>query len=143
MAVNCKKQSLIARFGALFFGMLALMLSACGPQTPTGLRLGPEAKVISVQEDASLKLADGAIARRAVVDMPNGAGASTEALKRDALGRKVRLYFDGAERDSRGAISAHIFVRNEAGQWIRMQGALVEAGLERVHPQATDREGAL
>jgi len=125
----------------LIFALLAV-LSACGPKTPHDLRVGPEAKVIAVKDDASLKLEDIGVAHLAALDFPHGASAAVERLKPAVLGRKVRLYFDGAERDFSGALSGQIYVRDEAGRWLWLHCDLVESGLARVRPQPSDRSGA-
>lgn len=138
----CKKQlgtTLLAAW--LIFALLAV-LSACGPKTPHDLRVGPEAKVIAVKDDASLKLEDIGVAHLAALDFPHGASAAVERLKPAVLGRKVRLYFDGAERDFSGALSGQIYVRDEAGRWLWLHRDLVESGLARVRPQPSDRSGA-
>ncbi len=145
MAMNCKKQSRVPlqrarRRGAL---VCAALLAACGPRAPHGLRSGPEFKVVAVQEEGGLKLDDGGVARLAAIDFPQGAADAVSLLKRDALGRSVRIYFDGAERGAYGASFGHIFARNEAGAWIWLQRSLVKAGAARVAPQGSDREGAV
>lgn len=143
MAGNCKKQSRVALCGVLMIAMTCVLLSACGPKTPKGLRAGPEVKVIAIQEDASLKLEDGAIVHLTALDFPHGAAPAVENLKARALGRKVRLYFDGAERDFSGAVAGQIYARDEAGQWLWLQRDLIQSGSARVLPQATDRTGAM
>jgi len=138
----CKKQWSKASKAALLAVMSLTVLSACGPKAPDDLRVGPEANVIAVRDDASLKLEDIGLAHLAALDFPHGASAAVERLKPAALGRKVRLFFDGAERDLSGALAGQIYVRDEAGRWRWLQRDLVESGLARVRPKFADRSGA-
>lgn len=146
MAVNCRKQRRAHRFTPahiVVFAAVLLVLVACGPKAPKGLRAGPESTAAAVREDSAVNLADGSIARFAAIEIVNPPTAAIEMMKARALGRRVRLYFDGAERDVHGALSAQIYVRDEAGDWFWLQKDLVAAGLARVVPQASDRTGAL
>lgn len=127
---------------ALLTLMSFAFLSACGPKAPHGLRAGPEAKVVAIRDDASLKIENNGVAHLAALDFPHGATAAMEALKTKALGRRVRVYFDGAERNDSGALSGQIYARDEAGRWLWLQRALIEAGLARVNPQSVDSSGA-
>lgn len=132
----------MTQIAVLLAAVLLSALSACGPKAPHDLRAGPEAKVIAIKDDASLKLENTGIAHLAALDFPHGAPAAVERLKSAVLGRKVRLYFDAAERDLSGALSGQIYARDEAGRWLWLQRDLVEAGLARVRPQPVDRSGA-
>ena len=139
---RCIKQWGMPPMAVWMIAVVLSVLSACGPKAPHELRAGPEAKVIFVKDDASLKLENTGIAHLAALDFPHGAPAAVEKLKSAVLGRKVRLYFDGAERDLSGALSGQIYVRDEAGRWLWLQRELVESGLARVRPQSADRSGA-
>ena len=141
MGRRCKKQLGMAAAGALLATLVAA-LSACGPKPPHGLRAGPEAKVVAVRDDASLKLEQAGLVHLAALDFPHGAATVAETPKTAALGRRVRFYFDGAERDQSGALSGQIYARDEAGRWFWLQRGLVESGLARVRPQPVDRSGA-
>jgi len=55
----------------------------------------------------------------------------------------VRLYFDGAERDISGALSAQIYVQEDVGTWLWLQRDRVAAGEVRVSPNAAHREGVV
>ncbi len=145
MVMSCKKQSRAAPRQARWRGalLLAALLAGCGPNAPHGLRSGPEFKVVAVQEEGGLKLENGGVARLAALDFPKGSADAVNILKRDALGRSGRVYFDGAERDAHGATLGHIYARSEAGAWIWLQRNLVAAGAARVAPQASDRNGAV
>ena len=115
---------------------------------PAGLALDGTARVAEIIDGGTVLLDDGETVRLAGIQAPRpgrgeaGSGASRLAAEaRQALaslvqGRRVGLAFGGTPRDRYGRLRAHL-VRTSDGAWI--QGALLGAGLARVHSLVDDR----
>ena len=142
----------MARFAAVFLLVLTVKaadaagISAVPP--PLGLSFDAEARVVEVIDGSTVVLDDGETVRLAGIEapgVPRGGGDSSAAWlameARKALtalvqGRRVALATEDARRDRYGRLRAHL-VRTGDGTWI--QGALLAAGLARVHTLVDER----
>ena len=142
----------MARFAAVFLLVLtakaASAADASTVQPPVGLVSEREARVVEVIDGSTVLLDDGATVRLAGIETPGAprGAADTPAAQlvtdaRQALaalvqGRGVALASGDPGRDRYGRLRAHL-VRTDDGIWI--QGALLAAGLARVHSLVDDR----
>ena len=142
----------MTRFAVVFLLVLAVKAtSAAGASAvppPVGLALEREAHVVEVIDGSTVLLDDGETVRLAGIEAPGRthAGADSPAAQlakeaRQALaalvqGRRVALGLGASRRDRYGRLRAHL-VRADDGTWI--QGALLTAGLARVHSLVDDR----
>ena len=142
----------MARFAVVLFLILTVSAFGVGSGSavplPTGLALDTEAEVVEVIDDSTVLLDDGETVRLAGIEPPKrasgDAASSMEPLAekaRQALaalvqGRLVGLAVGDAPRDRYGRLRTHL-VRTDDGTWI--QGALLAAGLARVHSLVDDR----
>ena len=144
----------MVRLAALFLLALAAPGAGVGVGAgpalplPAGLALDGEARVVEVVDGGTVLLDDGETVRLAGIQAPKpaheGAGSGAGPFAMDArqalaglvLGRRVGLAFGGSRRDRHGRLRAHL-VRLDDGAWI--QGALLAAGLARVHSLIDDR----
>ncbi len=142
----------MARFAVVF--LLILTVTAAGAASepalplPAGLALDAEARVIEVIDGSTVLLDDGERVRLAGIEAPKhiaGDAASgmeplvvtaQQTLARLVQGRRVGLAVGGIPRDRYGRLRAYL-VRSDDGTWI--QGALLAAGLARVHSLVDDR----
>ena len=145
----------MARFAVVF--LLILTVKAAGAASepalplPAALALDTEARVVEVVDGSTVLLDDGERVRLAGIEAPRhiaGDAASgmtllaetaRQTLARLVQGRRVGLAVGGIPRDRYGRLRAHL-VRSEDGTWI--QGALLAAGLARVHSLVDDRAAA-
>ncbi|MCY4478561.1 MAG: thermonuclease family protein [Rhodospirillales bacterium] len=145
----------MARFAVVF--LLILTVTAAGAASepvvplPAGLALDTKAKVVEVIDGSTVMLDDGETVRLAGIETPKhitGDAASgmellaetaRQRLARLVQGRRVGLAVGGTPRDRYGRLRAHM-VRSDDGTWI--QGALLAAGLARVHSLVDDRAAA-
>ena len=114
---------------------------------PAGLSLDAEAGVVEVIDGSTVLLEDGETVRLAGIEAPKrtsrDAASGMEPLAekaRQALvdlvqGRRVGLATGNVPRDRYGRLRAHL-VRSDDRTWV--QGALLAAGLARVHSLVDD-----
>ena len=142
----------MTRLAAVLLLVLAasMAIAADDPAAPPalGLQVEREARVVEVIDAGTVLLDDGETVRLAGIEaagLPHGDAASPDALlamdARQALallvqGRRVGLASGSTGRDRYGRLRAHL-VRTDDGAWI--QGALLAAGLARVHSLVDDR----
>ena len=142
----------MARFAAVFLLVLTVpglgVASGTTVPLPAGLTPDAEARVVEVIDGSTVLLDDGETVRLAGIDVPKRASAdaasSMEPLAEKARqtlahlvqGRRVGLASGGTPRDRYGRLRGHL-VRRDDGTWI--QGALLTAGLARVHSLVDDR----
>ena len=115
---------------------------------PVGLALEREAYVVDVIDGSTVLLDDGETVRLAGIEAPSHTHAGAESpaaqLAMDAQkaltalveGRRVGLAPSDIRRDRYGRLRAHL-VRTDRGVWV--QGALLAAGLARVHSLVDNR----
>ena len=115
---------------------------------PARLTLDAEARVVEVVDGGTVLLDDGETLRLAGIEVPRPARGDTasrvsvlaeearQTLAQLVQGRRVSLASGGTPRDRYGRLRAHT-VRSDDETWI--QGALLAAGLARVHSLAGDR----
>ncbi len=142
----------MARFAAVFLLVLTVpglgVASGTTVPLPAGLTPDAEARVVEVIDGSTVLLDDGETVRLAGIEAPNSASAdaasSMEPLAEKAQqtlahlvqGRRVGLASGDTPRDRYGRLRGHL-VRRDDGTWI--QGALLAAGLARVHSLVDDR----
>ena len=142
----------MARFAAVFLLILTMpglgVASGAAVLLPAGLTPDAEARVVEVVDGGTVLLDDGETVRLAGIEVPRPARGevaaeagtlSTEARQALAAlvhGRRVGLAWGDTPRDRYGRLRAHV-VRSDDGTWI--QGALLAAGLARVHSLVDDR----
>ena len=142
----------MARFAVVFLFFLNLLVvdaaSGLAVPLPAGLSLDAEVRVVEVIDSSTVLLDDGETVRLAGIEAPRHTGSdaasSTEPLAENARqtlarlvqGRRVGLAWGGVSRDRYGRLRAHL-ARSDDGTWI--QGALLAAGLARVHSLVDDR----
>ena len=141
----------MVRFAVVFFLVLTVSgLSAGGGSAvplPAGLTPDAEARVVGVIDGSTVILDDGETVRLAGIEVPrhtSGGASGVEPLAEKARqtlahlvqGRRVGLASGGIPRDRYGRLRTHL-VRTDDGTWI--QGALLAAGLARVHSLIDDR----
>ena len=138
------------RLAAIVLLALALPDAAGGAAIPlpAGLAAEGAARVVEVIDGGMVLLDDGETVRLAGIEVPRlrpgGAAHDAEPLAADARqalaglvqGRRVGLAYGSAQRDRHGRLRAHL-VRIRDSVWI--QGALLAAGLARVHSLVDDR----
>ena len=132
----------MARFAAVL--LLVLTANAANAEDgstvppPAGLALEREVHVVDVIDGSTLLLDDGETVRLAGIETPSArlAAEARQALAALAEGRRVNLAPGDAGRDRYGRLRAHL-VRSDDGAWV--QGALLAAGLARVHSLVDDR----
>lgn len=129
---------------------LAAPARADAPILPPGFEIGDSAVVAAVIDGDSLSLADGRTVRLVGIQAPkrpeDRAGFPELPIAREAraaleglvAGRTVALNFSGARSDRYGRVLAQVAAAD--GAWI--QGALILAGMARVHTFADNRLGA-
>jgi len=109
----------------------------CAPQE------GVEGKVIKVAGPLDLVLDNGTEIALSEIGAPAPnkdrpwADIASGMLSREALGKTVRLYFDGAEQDRHGRALAQVFIDGAQEPWL--QRALVQAGAAYVDTWPTNR----
>ena len=144
----------MARFAVVFLFVLTVMTAGAASEPavplPAGLALDAEARVVEVIDGGTVLLDDGETVRLAGIEAPRhtsgDTASATEPLAENARrtlarlvqGRRVGLARGGVPRDRYGRLRAHL-VRSDDGTWI--QGALLAAGLARVHSLVDDRAG--
>ena len=142
----------MARLAVVFLLVLTLKaaVAAGGPEVPppSGLALDAEAHVVEVIDGSTVLLDDGETVRLAGIEAPSVAHGGTDSPAarlamdaRQALAalvqdRRVGLALGATRRDRYGRLRAHL-VRTDDGAWV--QGALLAAGLARVHSLVDDR----
>ena len=132
----------MARFAAVLLLALTVIAanaadgSAIAP--PAGLTLERAAHVVEVIDGSTLLLDDGETVRLAGIETPAArrAAEARRALAALVEGRRAGLALGDAGRDRYGRLRAHV-VRSDDGAWV--QGALLAAGLARVHSLVDDR----
>ena len=142
----------MARFAVVF--LLILTVSGLGVASgaavllPAGLALDAEARVVEVIDGGTVLLDDGDTVRLAGIEAPKhtsgDAASGMELLAQKARqtlahlvqGRRVGFARGSVPRDRYGRLRGHL-VRSDDGTWI--QGALLAAGLARVHSLVDDR----
>ena len=144
----------MARFAVVFLLILTVpgLVVANGTTVPplAGLALDAEARVVEVIDGSTVLLEDGETVRLAGIEAPKhtsrDASSGMEPLAERAKQalvdlvqrRRVRLATGNVPRDRYDRLRAHV-VRSDDGTWI--QGALLAAGLARVHSLVDDRAG--
>ncbi len=142
----------MTRFAVVFLLILTVSGSGIANGTtvplPTGLTPDAEARVVEVIDGSTVLLDDGETIRLAGIEVARpargDASSGTEPLAEKARqtlarlvqGRHVGLAWGGVPRDRYGRLRGHL-VRSDDGTWI--QGALLDAGLARVHSLVDDR----
>ena len=142
----------MARFAVVLLLVLtvkaAAAASASAVPLPASLALDAEARVVNVIDGSTVLLDDGGTVRLAGIEPPSQVDSETasgaESLAAQAKGalaalvkgRLVSLALGKTRRDRYGRLRAHL-VRTDDGTWI--QGALLAAGLARVHSLVDDR----
>ena len=142
----------MARFAAVFLLVFTVpglgVASGTTVPLPAGLTPDAEGRVVEVIDGSTVLLDDGETVRLAGIDVPKRASAdaasSMEPLAEKARqtlahlvqGRRVGLASGDTPRDRYGRLRGHL-VRRDDGTWI--QGALLAAGLARVHSLVDDR----
>ncbi|MDD9990648.1 MAG: thermonuclease family protein [Rhodospirillales bacterium] len=145
----------MARFAVVFLLILTVTTagSASEPAVPlpSGLATDAEARAIEVIDGSTVLLDDGETVRLAGIEAPRPVRGETapeadtlsnearQALSALVHGRRVGLAAGDAPRDRYGRLRAHL-VRSDDGTWV--QGALLAAGLARVHSLVDDRAAA-
>lgn len=144
----------MARFAVVFIFILTVTAAGAASEPavplPAGLAPDAEARVVGVIDGSTVLLDDGETVRLAGIEVPRhtSGGASgvkplaekvRQTLARLVQGRRVGLAVGGMPRDRYGRLRAHL-VRSDDGTWI--QGALLAAGLARVHSLVDDRAAA-
>ena len=145
----------MARFAVVFLLIFTVKAGGAASQPavplPEGLALDAEARVVEVIDGSTVLLDDGERVRLAGIEPPKHiAGDATsgmellaetarQTLARLVQGRRVGLAMGGVPRDRYGRLRAHL-MRGDDGTWI--QGALLAAGLARVHSLVDDRAAA-
>ena len=144
----------MARFAVVFLLILTVpglgVANGTTVPLPAGLALDTEARVVEVIDGTTVLLDDGETVRLAGIEAPRYTGSDaasrTEPLAEKARrplvdlvqGRRVGLATGNIPRDRYGRRRGHL-VRSDDGTWI--QGALLSAGLARVHSLVDDRAG--
>ena len=130
----------MARFAVVFLLVLTVMTAGAASEPvvplPAGLALDAEARVAEVIDGSTVLLDDGETVRLAGIEAL--AESARRTLARLVQGRRVGLAWGGVPRDRYGRLRGHL-VRSDDGIWI--QGALLAAGLARVHSLVDDRAG--
>ena len=128
----------MARFAVVFLLVLTARTVAAASGSaiplPAELALDAEARVVEVIDGGTVLLDDGETVRLAGIE-PLAEGAR-QTLARLVQGRRIGLARGGIPRDRYGRLRTHL-VRSDDGTWI--QGALLAAGLARVHSLVDDR----
>ena len=128
----------MARFAVVF--LLVLTVTGLGTASgaaiplPVGLATDAEARVVEVIDGNTVLLDDGETVRLAGIEPL--AESARQALVDLVQGRRIGLAGGGVPRDRYGRLRGHL-VRSDNGTWI--QGALLAAGLARVHSLVDDR----
>jgi micrococcal nuclease len=126
---------------ALFYGVLAGLLSLGIATTRTAQAEGVWKKVVRVDDGDTVQLLDGRRVRYIGIDSPErGEPGKGEFLAEEAsrfnralvLGREVRLELETEERDRFGRLLAQVYLKD--GLWVNQ--ALVREGLAHVLYQA-------
>ena len=142
----------MARFAVVILLILTVTTAGAASEPavplPAGLSLDAEARVVEVIDGSTVLLEDGETVRLAGIETPKhtsrDAASGMEPLAekaRQALvdlvqGRRVGLATGNVPRDRYGRLRGHL-MRSDDGTWI--QGALLAAGLARVHSLVDDR----
>ncbi len=142
----------MARFAAVFLLVLTVpglgVASGTTVPLPAGLTPDAEARVVEVIDGSTVLLDDGETVRLAGIDVPRPARGETaseagilatearQALAALVHDRRVGLAVGDTPRDRHGRLRGHL-ARSDDGTWI--QGALLAAGLVRVHSVVDDR----
>ena len=143
----------MARFAVVFLLILTVTTAGAASEPavplPAALALDAEARVVEVIDGSTVLLDDRETVRLAGIEAPlhiaGDAGmeplaeTARQTLARLVQGRRVGLAVGGVPRDRYGRLRAHL-VRSDDGTWI--QGALLAAGLARVHSLVDDRAAA-
>ena len=145
----------MARFAVVFIFILTVTAAGAASEPavplPAGLALDAEARAVEIIDGSTVLLDDGETVRLAGIDPPKHIAGDTasgmelfaetarQTLARLVQGRRVGLAVGGIPRDRYGRLRAHL-VRSDDGTWI--QGALLAAGLARVHSLVDDRAAA-
>ncbi|MFC7291328.1 thermonuclease family protein [Hirschia litorea] len=126
----------------------ALFLSNCRtePAIHAGLTAGETGRVQDVRDGDSLVLDTGLSVRLAAIEAPRKAWKQREAdafgeeaanaLTFAAIGRKCQLFYGGLTRDKYARAIAHVFVENELGAMVWLNGAMISQGCARVRSWA-------
>ena len=132
----------MARFAAVLLLVLTVNAASAADGSavspPAGLASEREAHVVDVIDGSTLLLDDGETVRLAGIETPTGrlAAEARQALATLVESRRVGLALGDAGRDRYGRLRVHL-VRSGDGAWV--QGALLAAGLARVHSLVDDR----
>ena len=142
----------MARFAVVFLLILTVTTAGASSEPavplPAGLTPDREARVVEVIDGSTVLLDNGETVRLAGIEAPKpahgGTASESGALAQKARqtlahlvqGRRVGLAMGDVPRDRYGRLRAHL-VRSDDGTWI--QGALLDAGLARVHSLVDDR----
>ena len=124
---------------------LALAAASVSAQAPIDCAVveGGAGTVVKVIAPLELALDNGAKVALAEIGAPParkdhpGTDIASAALAREALGKRVSLYFDGAEVDRHGRALAQVLVEGAADPWL--QRSLVEQGAAYVDSWPTNR----
>ena len=104
---------------------------------------GGAGKVVKITAPLELELDNGTKVALSEIGAPPvgknhpGTDFTSAALTREALGKRVSLYFDGAEVDRHGRALAQVVVEGAADPWL--QRSLVEQGAAYVDTWPTNR----
>ncbi len=130
----------MARFAAVFLLVLTVTTAGAASEPavplPAGLALDAEARVAEVIDGGTVLLDDGETVRLAGIEAL--AEGARQTLARLVQGRRIGLARGAVPPDRYGRLRGHL-VRSDDGTWI--QGALLAAGLARVHSLVDDRAG--
>ena len=130
----------MARFAAVFLLVLTVTTAGAASEPavplPAGLALDAEVRVAEVIDGSTVLLDDGETVRLAGIEAL--AEGARQTLARLVQGRRIGLARGGVPPDRYGRLRGHL-VRSDDGTWI--QGALLAAGLARVHSLVDDRAG--
>ena len=130
----------MARFAAVLLLVLTVTTAGAASEPavplPAGLALDAEARVAEVIDGSTVLLDDGETVRLAGIEAL--AEGARQTLARLVQGRRIGLARGDIPPDRYGRLRGHL-VRSDDGTWI--QGALLAAGLARVHSLVDDRAG--
>ncbi|HXZ67647.1 MAG TPA: thermonuclease family protein [Alphaproteobacteria bacterium] len=110
------------------------------PCAPVAGGAGTVAKIIGPTQfvlDGGARVALAEVSALPVNKVYPGKDIASAALEREALGKRVSLYFDGAQVDRHGRALAQVFIEGAADPWL--QRSLVEQGAAYVDTWPTNR----
>lgn len=144
-----RKRGRLARWsacGAVLIS-LALVTSAHAARAPSPIacaaREGGGGKVVKIIAPLEIELDNGTRVALSEIGTPQlskdrpGTDIASAVLAREALGKNVRLYFDGDESDRHGRALAQVWIEGATPPWL--QRSLVDEGAAYVDPWPTNR----